>query len=146
MSRAYTPARIMSGTFGYAWLDGTPLPQITKGEAKVSLDKEEVKQTGKREKGYKIVGTDGKGSITLNKIDSIMIELLSDDMKAGRTTEHILILALDDPDAFGCERIQLNGVVFDELPLADWEAGKLGEESIAFTFSSWEILEDVKPE
>ena len=93
MSRAYTPARIMSGTFGYAWLDGTPLPQITKGEAKVSLDKEEVKQTGKREKGYKIVGTDGKGSVTLNKIDSTMIELLSDDMKAGRTTEHILILS-----------------------------------------------------
>jgi len=146
MSRAYTPSRVMSGTYGSAILDGTPLPQVTKAEAKVTLDKEEVKQTGTRKKGYKIVGTDGKGSLTLNKIDSTMIELMSDDMKEGRTTEHVLLLGLDDPDAFGNERIQLEGVVFDELTLMDWESGKLGEESIPFTFTSWEVLEDVVPE
>ncbi len=146
MSRAYTPSRVINGTFGSVWLDGTPLPQGTKLEATVSLNKEEIKQTGTLAKGYKIAGSEGKGTLGMNKIDSTMIELLSDDMKNGKTTEHTLLSNLDDPDAFGNERIQFNGVIFDELKLADWEAGKMGEESIPFTFTSWDILEDIQPE
>ena len=82
----------------------------------------------------------------MNKIDSTFINLLSGEMSAGKTSTHTIISKIDDPDAFGSERIQLNGVVFDELTLADWELKKLQEESIAFTFTSWKILDTTDPE
>ena len=50
---------------------------------------------------------------------------------------------MEDPEAFGAERIRLDDVVFTEIKLADWEAGKLGEESIPFNYSGYEILESI---
>lgn len=146
MSKAFTPDRVFNGTFGEVWLDGTYLPQATSLEAKVSLDKEEVDQCRKWSKGYKITGVDGKGTLKMNKIDSTFISLLSGEMQKGKTSSHTLISKVDDPDAFGAERIQLTDVVFDELTLADWELKKLQEESIAFTFGGWKVLESVEPE
>ena len=40
----------------------------------------------------------------------------------------------------------LKGVQFDELLLINWEAGKLGEESYAFTFADWEIKDVIDHE
>ena len=39
----------------------------------------------------------------------------------------------------------MTGCTFDELTLADWEAKKLGEESVPFTFTGWELLDTIKP-
>lgn len=79
----------------------------------------------------------------LNKVSSYFIKKLSDNTKAGKTTTCTIISKLNDPDSFGAERIQLNGCTFDELTLANWEAKKLGEESIAFSFTSWEVLDTI---
>ena len=38
---------------------------------------------------------------------------------------------------------KITGVTFDELTLADWEAGKLGEESYAFTFEDAELIDAI---
>lgn len=146
MSRAYTPERVVSGTFGEVWLDGTYLPQATSLEAKASLEKTEVNQCRTLGKGYKITGLDGKGTLKMNKIDSTFLNLLSEDTQNYTSTSHTLISKLDDPDAFGAERVQINDVVFDEITLADWELKKLGEESIGFTFTSWELLDTIDTE
>ena len=111
--------------------------------AKVSLEKQEVNQTGTLAKGYKITGVDGKGTLKLNKVTSYFIKKLSDNLKAGKTTVCKIMSNLADPDAFGAERVMLSDCVFDELTLIDWEAKKLGEESIPFTFSSWEVLDSI---
>lgn len=145
MSKVMSPDRIMNGTFGSVNLDGDDLAEATKFDAKVTINKEEVKRTGTLQKGYKITGTEGKGNLTLNKVDSRIILLLSDDMKNGKSTPHTLTGKLDDPDSPGTERIQFSGVIFDELTLMDWEAGKLGEVQIPFTFEDWDVLEYVEP-
>lgn len=146
MSRAFTPERVINGTFGEVWLDGTYLPQATGLEAKFSLDKEEVYQCRKRSKGYKITGSDGKGTLKMNKTDSTLINIVGEDLQSGKMTEHTIISKLDDPDAWGAERIQFEGVKFDELTLADWELKKLGTESIPFTFESYTILDLIDSE
>lgn len=146
MSRAFTPERVINGTYGEVWLDGTYLPQATGLEAKFSLDKEEVHQCKKISKGYKVTGSDGKGTLKMNKTDSTLIDLLGADLQSGIMKEHTLISKLDDPDAWGAERIQLEGVKFDELTLADWELKKLGTESIAFTFEGYTTLDLIDPE
>ena len=146
MSRAFTPERVINGTFGEVWLDGTYLPQATGLEAKFSLDKEEVHQCRKISKGYKVTGSDGKGTLKMIKTDSTLINIVGEDLQSGKMTEHTIISKLDDPDAWGAERIQFEGVKFDELTLADWELKKLGTESIPFTFESYTILDLIDSE
>lgn len=146
MSRAFTPERVINGTFGEVWLDGTYLPQATGLEAKFSLDKEEVHQCRKISKGYKVTGSDGKGTLKMNKTDSTLINIVGEDLQSGKMTEHTIISKLDDPDAWGAERIQFEGVKFDELTLANWELKKLGTESIPFTFESYTILDLIDSE
>lgn len=141
--KSYTPEKVINGTFGEVWIDDDYMAEVTALEAKVSLDKTEVNQVGTLAKGYKITGIDGKGTLKLNKVSSYFIKKLSDNTKAGKTTTCTIISKLNDPDSFGAERIQLNGCTFDELTLANWEAKKLGEESIAFSFTSWEVLDTI---
>lgn len=136
--------RVINGTFGEVWVDGDYMAEATGLEAKVKLDKQEVNQTGTLEKGYKIVGTDGTGTLKMNKVTSYFLKKLSENMKAGKTTTATIISKLADPDSFGAERVQLNGCIFDELTLVNWEAKKLSEESIPFTFSSWEVLDAIE--
>lgn len=139
----YSPERTINGTFGSLWVDDYFLSEVTGLEAKVSLEKTEVNQVGSLAKGYKITGMDCKGTIKLNKVTSYFINLLSENIKNGKTTTCTIISKLDDPDAFGSERVKLTGCTFDELTLANWEAKKLGEESIPFSFTGWELLDTI---
>ena len=79
----------------------------------------------------------------MNKHTTYYIKKLSANTKAGKTTTCTIISKLADPDALGAERIQLNGCTFDELTLVNWEAKKLGEESIAFSFTGWDVLDTI---
>ena len=139
----FSPEKAINGTFGSVWIDDYYLAEVTGLEAKVSLEKTEVNQVGTLAKGYKITGIDGKGTVKLNKVTSYFINLLSKNIQEGKTTTCTIISKLDDPDSDGVERIKLKGCTFDELTLANWEAKKLGEESVAFSFTGWEILDTI---
>ena len=138
------PEKVINGTFGEAWIDDYYGAEVTALEAKISLKKSEVNQTGTLFTGYKVTGIEGKGTIKLNKISSYFIQKMSENMKAGKTTVCTIISKLADPESDGAERIKLTGCTFDELTLANWEAGKLGEESYSFTFTGWEVLDAIK--
>lgn len=135
--------RVINGTFGEIWINGEYMAECTGLEAKVSLEKTEVNMGGTLAKGYKVTGIDCKGTIKMDKVTSYFIEMMSGDLKKGRSTVATIITNLSDPDAYGAERIQLDGCLFDEMTLANWEKRKLGEESIPFTFSSWELLDTI---
>lgn len=139
----FDPSKKINGTFGELWIDDYYLSEVLGLQAKATINKEEVKQTGSLEKGYKVTGVDGKGTVKLNKVTSLFITMLSDQIKAGKMPTFTIISKLADPASDGIERIKLSGCTFDELTLADWEAGKLGEESYAFTFTSWEVLDTI---
>lgn len=139
----FSPEKTINGTFGELWIDDYYLAEVTGLEAKATLEKTEVNQTGTLAKGYKITGLDCKGTIKLNKVTSYFINLLSANTKAGKQTTCTIISKLADPDSNGSERIKLTGCTFDELTLASWEAKKLGEESIPFSFTGWELLDTI---
>lgn len=140
---SYTPDRVINGTFGEVWVDNDYMAEATALEAKMKLDTSEVNMTRTLRKGYKVTGISGSGTLKLNKVTSYFIKKISDNLKAGKATRATIITNLEDPEAFGAERIALNDCVFTELTLADWEAGKLGEESIPFSFSDFEVLESI---
>lgn len=138
--QSYTPDRVINGTFGEVTIGDDYMAEVTGLEAKVTLEKTEVNQTGSLGKGYKVTGIAGKGTVKFNKITSYFIELTSDNLKNGKTTTCDIISNLEDPDSFGAEKIKLKNCVFDELTLANWEAKKMTEESVPFTFSDWDIM------
>lgn len=140
---AYADKNVINGTFGEVWCDSDYLAEATGLEAKMSLEKTEVNMCRRLSKGQKVTGIDGKGTLKMNKVSSYFILKLGEAIKQGKTPVSEIITQLKDPDAFGAEKIKLTGVVFDELTLANWEAKKLGEESIPFTFESFEVLEAI---
>ena len=142
---AYAPEKTVNGTFGELWIDDYYLAEVTGLEAKATLEKSEVNQTCTLAKGYKITGLDCKGTIKLNKVSSYFQIMLSDAIKKGKTPSCTIISKLADPDSAGAERVKLMGCTFDEITLANWEAKKLGEESIPFSFTDWEFLDVIQP-
>ena len=67
--------KVINGTFGEVWVDGDYMAEATGMEAKVTLEKEEVKQSGTLSKGYKVTGIEGKGTLKLNKVTSYFIKI-----------------------------------------------------------------------
>lgn len=141
----FKPEKTINGTFGELWIDDYYLAEVTGLEAKATIEKTEVNQTGTLAKGYKVTGLDCKGTIKLNKVSSYFQIKLSDAIKQGKTPSCTIISKLEDPDSEGAERVKLTGCTFDELSIANWEAKKLGEESIPFSFTDWEYLDVIQP-
>lgn len=140
---SFEAKRVINGTFGEMWVDNDYMAEVKGVEAKASLDTEEVLQCGMLKKGYKVTGISGSGTLTLNKVSSYFLTRTSEKLKAGEAFRATIITNLADPESFGAERIKLLDCVFTELTLANWEAGTLGEESIPFNFSDWEVLESI---
>lgn len=137
---SYAPEKVMNGSYASMWIDSDFMGEGTELEAKISLEKKEVKQAGTLAKGYKIVGSDGKGKLKVNKISSYFITKLAQPMKEGKTVTSQIESLIKDPDLGGSEeRILLKGVIFDELPLINWKTKELLEDELSFTFSDFEV-------
>lgn len=140
----YRSDQVISGTFGECWIDSAYVAEVTALKATLSAKTESVSQCRKLMDGTKVVGIEAKGEIKLNKISSRFINMLAEDLKRGIQTNFTIISKLDDPASMGCERIKLMGCTFTEVDLVNWELKKLGEETVAFSFTDFEKL-DVIP-
>lgn len=137
--------RICNGTFGEVWLDSDYVGECYKAQAKVEFEKEDIKQCGTWFGDQKITGCKGTGSLTLYKVNSRMGNKIGDMIKQKKDVRFTVISKLDDPDAYGAERISLSGVQFDDLTLFDWEAATPGEVETPFIFTDYEYLDRINP-
>lgn len=138
---AYNPEQVMIGTQGEVWINDKYIAQVTAFKAVAKLNKEKVDQVKKMFTGYKVTGYEGTGTIKMNHVSSYFVNLMSDNIKAGKLTKVTIIAKLDDPDAVGPERIVVRDATFDTLKLMDWTAKKLVEDNYDFTFTDYEILD-----
>ncbi|QAT40835.1 phage tail tube protein [Clostridium sp. JN-9] len=147
MSRTgnYNEEKTLYGNFGAVFINDSQAAEATGIQAKAKINKVDVPMCGTMSKKYKIVGWDGSGTLTLNKTSSRMILLVADDLRNGKETVFTIISKMSDPGNGGTERIKFIGCKVDELTLADWSAGKLGTESVPFTFEDFEILDTIDP-
>ena len=141
MAKAYTANHVINGTFGEVWFDDDYLAEVVSGQAKVSLTYDDVKRARCLMVAKKLIKAEGKGSIKLNHVRSNIVKKTSDTIKSGKTPSFKIIMKLEDPDALGAERIVLYGCKLDELTLMDWENGKITEETLSFTYESYELLD-----
>lgn len=136
---ALDPNKVINGTFGEAWCDDLPWANVKSIQGKIDKNKETFTVAGKMMEVHKVIGTSGKGSVTLYKIDSEIQKKELEAMKVGKELKHTLISALKDPNT-EFERICFKGVSFDDITLADWEVSKLGEVELPFTFEDADYL------
>ena len=138
--------RICNGTFGEVWLDSDYVGECKKAQAKVEFQKEEIKQCGTWYTDQKITGVSGTGSLTLFKVNSRMAIKIADMINQKKDVRFTVISKLEDPDAYGAERVSLSGVQFDDLTLFDWEAATPGEVETPFIFTGYEYLDQINPQ
>lgn len=142
---ALDSSRTIFGSWGEIWSEGKWITNAKSAEAIVEIGKEEVQLSGTRWVGHKSTTLTGSGSITTYKVTSEFIKLIGAIAKErGKPYVTELIYKLDDPTAFGAERIRLKGVQFDRIPLGKFEVGALVEEELPFTFSGYDLLDEIK--
>lgn len=135
--------RVISGTFGYLWLNGEIVAEVTGFSAKYSYNKTTIGMSGQFVNDQKIMSADGTGSVTLHKVNSRFLTDEAIEMLNGKDCRATIVSALKDPDAYGFERVAVYNVSFDDLTLADWRHGEVGSITRPFTFTRHELLDAI---
>lgn len=135
--------RVISGTHGALWEDGNTRADVSAFQVKVAKNKSSLNFCGQMAEDSKVTGIKITGSMTLHKIYTRG----SDDVEqvqAGHDLRKTLVGALNDPDAYGAERIAVYGVSYDEVTVMDWAAAKEGSITVPFTATRVEYLDKIE--
>ena len=106
------------------WLDGDYVSEAFGLQAKAAFNKQEINRCRQMAVDTKITSIKYTGSLKMHKVNSRMAKKIIDMIKAGKDPRFVVMSKLDDPDAYGAERVSLSNVSFDELTIADWEAAQ----------------------
>lgn len=146
MNRAkFDEKRAINGTYGEVYLETELVREATGLKAEIGLEFTDVPMCGSLSQHQKVNGIKCTGSITMTKTNSRMIIKLSDMIKKGKTPSFTIISKLDDPDAYGAERVALKNCQFSSLTLADWASKQIGTITQPFTFTDWDFLDLIEP-
>ena len=133
--------KIIRGSFGAVWFDGQEVGSVKSFAAKITLDYEDVDIMGDLGKHKRYMGYSGEGTMTLHKIDSSIAKLIGDAIRSGKMPDFTIVAKLDDPSAYGAERVELTGVTINELMALKFENKSLREEEVPFSFSHYRFIE-----
>lgn len=133
----------MNGTFGAVWVNNEKWLDIDEFEATVTISYEEVNMAEDMAQHQKMVGWEGEGSMTVKKIYSRGANLLADAVKKGQTPEVSIVAKLDDPDAYGSERVSMSEVTFNEFTLIQFEQKTPATEELPFNFANYDLIDSV---
>ncbi|MCC5422521.1 phage tail tube protein [Clostridium botulinum] len=132
---ALDASRTIHGSKGKILIDGVWQTNLTETTAEVELDKKELNLVGDDWTRYKQGSKKGTGSMSGYKVSSAMIQ------RGFKRFE--VISSLEDPEAYGHERIRLMNCMADKLNLINLKANELVEEETPFTFEGYELLDPI---
>jgi len=127
--------RVIYGSFGRIYIDGVWQTNFNHLEAKVTQNKIELNLSGDDWVRHKRGSKKGTGTISGFKVTSAMLQ--------QGFSKFEIVSKLDDPEAYGYERIRLKNVIPDELQLANWTAGEEVKEDVPFTFEEYELQDAI---
>ncbi len=135
MNTSFDPDRAFFGSFAKLLMDGEWQTNSTGVEATVNMDKIDINVMGDNWTRKKRGQLSGEGSMRGIKVTSKMIQQGFERFE--------LIVSLEDPEAFGHERVRLMNCMADTIQLANVTAGEIIEEDTPFTFEHFELLDPV---
>ncbi len=129
----------LRGTYGRVWLEGEEVGILKNITLKAIPNYEDVIV------GFTVdrqaVSVQYAGSLTFEAVNSISSELCNKYLK-NTNTRFTIECNLSDPVADGKEEsYTINGVTFNEFPLADWNKGALVEKTFQFRASDVVMLD-----
>ena len=139
----FTADQVINGTWGECWINDTYMAEVSAFKLEINANYSAITRCRNLVDGQKLTGIEPKGEVKLHKVSSFVAKKISDTLKQGKVPAFKIIAKLADPDAIGAERVVAYGCKFDKSILADWEAGKPGEESYSFTAEDWEYLDAI---
>ena len=128
-------SRTILGTYGQVFIDGIWQTNINHLEASVEIQKRELNLSGDPWVRHKRGPMKGTGTMSGFKVTSAMLQ--------RGFAKFEVVSKLDDPEAYGFERIRLMNVMPDKLQLANWTAGEEVTEEVPFTFEGYELLDPI---
>ena len=146
---------VLNGSFGELYVEdptGNDLFPDTDGfvaecqsiQATIRGDRRDIKRSGTRQVGYKLMTIMGEGTIGTVKSTSrwqqLMTEILGSDDKKQRILK--MIVHIDDPEALKNERFALLGVRVWEAPLG-FNVNDVIEENITFNFEGYQAISHI---
>ena len=131
--------RVINGSFGELWWDGEKLLDVSKFEAKITAEREDVVQAGTLDIDSKLVALKGEGSFTVKRVYSRVLKKLINEWKKGIDPRSTLIGKLSDPDAYGSERVAITNVWFSDANIMSFENKKVVEEELKFGFTASDV-------
>lgn len=134
--------RIISGTHGKVFIDGVCIAECSACQAKITANKDTVQMAGNMMQDTKVSSVKGTGSLTLYKVFSRFAEYAKSILE-GKDLRATIISAVEDPDAYGFERVMLLDVSFDEYALQNWETGKAQSDTVPFTFGGYQNVDTI---
>lgn len=133
----------IAGTFGSVWVNDEEWAHVTKFEAKVTGEFEDIHMAGRYGVGKKYMGWTGEGTITVNKVNSTITKMMSEAFKKGIMPEIKIVGRLADPNALGAERVEILDVTFNEFMLLNFELKAKMEEEVPFSFEDYNLIDTI---
>jgi hypothetical protein len=132
--------RTINGSYGKLYLGAQWLANIQRVEARITVERREVKVAGTRHTGYKGMNVTGEGTMTGLKVTDFWLKLISRYMRDPSSFIVPLTLrtTLADPENGGVEELELIHCRFWEIPFG-FQVNELIEEAITFTFENINI-------
>ena len=146
MATSITSDRVLNGYYRQLWLDAAYMAEVYGLDAQMEVLKAEVPTCGTTSGvGKKFTGWNGTGSLRFNKVSSSFVRKQAEAVKNGKPLVSTIISKLADPSVakYGHERVELRGVQFDTISLAQWEAGQLVQQEVPFTFDDFVFLSSI---
>ncbi len=138
MNDVLDASRVCSRTYGKIYLDGKWHNNVSECTADVETDMKSIITCGSEWEDNKAGAKKGSGTIKGYKVTSDMI-------KQG-FKKFELLAELDDPEAYGAERIRLKNCKATKLSLVNFKAGDICEEETPFVFSGYELVDPIEAE
>ena len=124
------------------WFDNELLATLTKAEAKMAIDYEEIETCGSYETEYEYNGYKISGTLTYNKVNSNVLAKVFEAIKSGDMPRFKITGANMQMNG-QTERVNLYDVRITEVALLNAEAKKVAEEEIPFNAARWELADKV---
>ena len=135
--------KVISGTHGYFWWDGSICYEISSFEAKLATNRETISFAGDMWEDSKLMSVKGTWAAKIKKIYS-RGKKYAEALSEGLDERITLIAKLADPDNGGTERIQLDSCWLDEITLLAFEHGSLTEDEFSGGFTGFKYLEAIE--
>ena len=130
---AWSASRVLSGSFAEIWVDGSRIAEASGIQMTIKMQRSDV-QIG-MDVDSKITGWRGEGQLRLRQVFSRFFDLVAGAAE-GKDIRVTITTALKDPDSVNGEeeRYSVDNVALESLPLVNYAAGKVNEQTVPFRF------------